>query len=111
MKRTSAAHVIIHALWPGPGPPMFEAIDELVSAPRPEWIRPSQTVLRNSAKFLLRLKSDRIQSNLRQKIQLDRNLLRQRFTSLFFFIVVIIIGISAVIGISSRADGRQVILL
>src|SRR5207244_11944421 len=70
-----------------------------------------QTRLRSSAGFLLRLESDQIQSNLRQKIRLDRNLLRQRFTSLFFFIVVIIIGISAVIGISSWAHCRQVILL
>src|SRR5262245_61971055 len=36
MKRTSAAHVIIHALWPGPGPAIFDAIGDPVSAPRSE---------------------------------------------------------------------------
>src|SRR5439155_2858578 len=36
MKSTSAAQVIIHALWPGPGPPMFEAIGAPASAPRAE---------------------------------------------------------------------------
>ena len=61
--------------------------------------------------FLICLESGQIQSNLMPKTRFERNLLRQRFTSLFFFIVVIIIGISVVIGISSRADGRQVILL
>src|SRR5438128_10616396 len=36
MKSTSVAQVIIHALWPGPGPPMFEAIGAPASAPRDE---------------------------------------------------------------------------
>src|ERR1700730_5641696 len=36
MKRTSAAQVIIQALWPGPGPEIFEIICALVSAPRAE---------------------------------------------------------------------------
>src|SRR5262249_35933108 len=36
MKSTSAAHVIIHALWPGPGPVTLEVTCSLVSAPRAE---------------------------------------------------------------------------
>jgi hypothetical protein len=36
MKSTSAAQVIIHALWPGPGPATFEVTDKPVSASRAE---------------------------------------------------------------------------
>src|SRR5437879_5454540 len=36
MKSTNVAHVIIHALWLGPGPAMFEAVANFASAPRGE---------------------------------------------------------------------------
>src|SRR5262249_12821439 len=59
-------------------------------------LRARQISLKSSAAFLLCFKSDQIQSNLRRKIRFERNLLRQRFTGLFFFIVIVVVSISVV---------------